>query len=129
MGGKPKPQRKFQRHGDKAGGKTQGKQEEQRARVPTSMVSKALCTQGTAHSSLRDAEVCVRREGGLGAERFCRWTPWWGKGQIGRIGITIYTPLYTKQIIPKDLLHSTRDSTPSVITYMGKKNDYMHMYN
>ena len=36
-------------------------------------------------------------------------------------GINIYTLLYIKQIINKDLLHSTGNSTQySVLIYMGK---------
>ena len=55
------------------------------------------------------------------------WLPK-GKGGQGGInsefGINIYTLLYIKQIINKDLLYSTGKSTQySVITYMGKESE------
>ena len=57
-----------------------------------------------------------------------------GKGE-GRInwefGINIYTLLYIKQTINKDLLYSTGNSTQySVMTYMGKgsKKEQIYIY-
>ena len=45
-----------------------------------------------------------------------------GRDTLG-IGINIYTFLYIKEIINKDLLYSTENSTQySVIIYTGKKN-------
>ena len=42
----------------------------------------------------------------------------------GEAGINIYTQLYIKQIINKDLLYSTGNSTQySVITYTGKESE------
>ena len=45
----------------------------------------------------------------------------------------IYTPLYIKYVINKDVLYSTGNSTQySVITYMGKefeKNGYMYQHH
>ena len=50
-------------------------------------------------------------------------------------GIKIYTLLYIKKIINKDLLYSTENSTQySVITYVGKESEkewiyiYIYMY-
>ena len=52
------------------------------------------------------------------------WLPK-GKGGGGinqEVGINIYTLLYIKQIINKDLLYSTGNATQySVIIYMGKE--------
>ena len=46
----------------------------------------------------------------------------WSGGINWEIGIDMYTLLYIKQIINKDLLHSTHSSTQfSVMTYMGKE--------
>ena len=45
-----------------------------------------------------------------------------GGGRNQEFGTDIYTLLYIKQIIKKDLLYSTGKSTQySVITYMGKE--------
>ena len=47
---------------------------------------------------------------------------WWG-GINWESGINIYTLLYIKEIINKDLLYSTGNSTQySVITYNGKES-------
>ena len=61
------------------------------------------------------------------------WLPW-GKAGAGEInwdiGIDKYT-LYIKQIINKDLLYSTRNSTQySVMTQMGKesKKEWIYVY-
>ena len=60
------------------------------------------------------------------------------KGEGGEMnqefGINIYTVQYIKQVIKKDLLYSTGNSTQySVITYMAKesekeKNIYIYVY-
>ena len=60
------------------------------------------------------------------------WLPK-GKGWRGGInqefGINIYTPLYIKQIINKDLLYSPGNSTQySVIIYMGKESEKEWIY-
>ena len=45
------------------------------------------------------------------------------------VGINTYTLPYVKQIINKDLLYSTRNSTQySVITYMGKESEKEWIY-
>ena len=51
-------------------------------------------------------------------------------GEINKeFGINIYTLLYIKQIINKDLLYSTENSTQySVITYMGKESEKEQIY-
>ena len=47
----------------------------------------------------------------------------WG-GIIQEAGINIYTLVYIKQIINKDLLYSTGNSTQYfIVTYMGKKSE------
>ena len=56
----------------------------------------------------------------------------WGINQ--EFGISIYTLLYIKQIISKDLLYSTGNSIQySVVIYMGKDSEkewiYVYMYN
>ena len=46
----------------------------------------------------------------------------WGSGGNGEEKINIYTLLYIKYAINKDLLHCTGSSTRySVITYVGKR--------
>ena len=51
----------------------------------------------------------------------------WGRGGINQeFGINIYTLLYVKQIINKELLYSMWNSAQySVITSMGKESEYM----
>ena len=45
------------------------------------------------------------------------------------LGINIYTLLYVKQIINKDVLDSTGNSTPySLITYMAKESEKKRVY-
>ena len=52
----------------------------------------------------------------------------WGKDKLG-VGINIDTLLYIKQIINKDLLYSTGNSTQySAITYMRKKSEAEWIY-
>ena len=56
-----------------------------------------------------------------------------GKVEGGRInqevGINIYTLLYIKQVVNKDLLNSTENSAQySVITYMGKESEKEWIY-
>ena len=54
-----------------------------------------------------------------------------GGGIIWEIGIDIYTLLYIKQIINKDLPYSLRNSAQySVMTYMGKdsKKECIYVY-
>ena len=54
-----------------------------------------------------------------------------GGGINWEIGINIYTLLYIKQIINKDLLSSTGNSTQySVMAYMGKesKKEWIYVY-
>ena len=54
-----------------------------------------------------------------------------GGGIIWEIGIDIYTLLYIKQIINKDLPYSLRNSAQySVMTYMGKesKKEWIYVY-
>ena len=52
-----------------------------------------------------------------------------GGGINQEVGINIYTLLYTKQIINKDLLYSTGNSTQySVITYMRKESKKEQIY-
>ena len=58
---------------------------------------------------------------------------WLPKGKGGGINqefeINIYTLVYTKQIINKDLLYSTGNSTQyTVITYMGKESEKAQIY-
>ena len=59
------------------------------------------------------------------------WLPK-GKGGEGinyEVLINIYTLLYIKQIINKDLLYSIENSTQySVITYMGKESEKEEIY-
>ena len=54
------------------------------------------------------------------------------KGKVGggewgitlEVGINVYTVLYMKQIVNKDLLYSTRNANQySVITFMGKESE------
>ena len=53
----------------------------------------------------------------------------WGEERNQEFGINIYTLIYTKQIINKDLVYNTRKSTQySVITSM-EKNRFTCMYN
>ena len=48
----------------------------------------------------------------------------WGEVINQETGINVYTLLYIKQIVNKDLLYSTKNSTQnSVITYMGKESE------
>ena len=48
----------------------------------------------------------------------------WVGGIYQEFGMNIHTLLYIKQIINKDLLYSTGNSTQySVITYMGKESE------
>ena len=61
------------------------------------------------------------------------WLPkgkhWWGGGISQEFGINIYTLMYIKQIINKDLLYTTGNSTQySVITYMGKESEKEWIY-
>ena len=54
-----------------------------------------------------------------------------GGGMNQEFGINTYTLLYLKQIINKDLLHNTGNSTQySVRTYKGKESEkeYTHTY-
>ena len=59
---------------------------------------------------------------------------WLPRGRLGgginqEIGIHIYILLYVKQILNKDLLYSTGNSTQySVITYMGKESEKEQIY-
>ena len=47
----------------------------------------------------------------------------------GGVGINIYTVLYVQQLVNKDLLYSTRNSTQhSVITYTRKESEKNQMY-
>ena len=62
-------------------------------------------------------QTCGYQRGKVGGER--NW----------EFGIDIYTLLYIKQIINKDLLYSTGDSTEySAITYMGKESEKEQIY-
>ena len=48
----------------------------------------------------------------------------WGRVKLGAGGEHIHTQLYIKQIIDKDLMYSTGNSTQYVITtYMGKESE------
>ena len=64
----------------------------------------------------------------------CKTNLWLPKGKVGRrdkieAGIKIYTPLYIKQIINRDLLYTIGNSTQyAVITYMGKESEKEQMY-
>ena len=52
-----------------------------------------------------------------------------GGGIYQEFGINIYTLIYIKQVIDKDLLYSTGNSTQySVITYMGKESEKEWIY-
>ena len=59
---------------------------------------------------------------------------WLSKGKGGggdnqEFGINIYTLLHIKQIINRDLMYSTGNSTQySVITYMGKESEKEWIY-
>ena len=45
------------------------------------------------------------------------------------VGTSIYTPIYIKFVINKDLLYSTGNSTQhSLITYMGKESEKEQIY-
>ena len=59
-----------------------------------------------------------------------RGNVWGGINQ--EFGINIYTLLYIKQIINKDLLYGSGNSTQYSVTTIWaknlKKNGYMHMY-
>ena len=52
-----------------------------------------------------------------------------GGGINWEIGTDIYTLLYIRQVVNKDLLYSTGNSTQySIITYMGKEPDKEWIY-
>ena len=52
-----------------------------------------------------------------------------GGGTNQEFGINIYTLLYIKQVINKDLLYSTGNSTQySVMTHLGKESEKEQIY-
>ena len=52
-----------------------------------------------------------------------------GSGERLEFGINVYTLLYIKQIINKDLVYHTGHSTQySVVIYMGRENEKEYMY-
>ena len=80
-------------------------------------------------------ELICKSETDLQTEKTNLWLPK-GNGGVGgginqEVAINIYTLLYIKQIINKDLLYSTGDSTQySAITYMRKesKKEWIYVY-
>ena len=55
-----------------------------------------------------------------------------GGGINWEVGIGTHTPLCTKLLSTKNLLHNTGKSQYSVMAYIGKeikKNGYVYMYN
>ena len=75
--------------------------------------------------------LCTKHRENKYAQKTNLWLPkakgWGGINQ--EFGINIYTLLYIKQIINRDLLYSTGKSTQYfVITYMGKESEKEWIY-